>query len=492
MYSTFPPGAIPGIAPGHLFASTPYGSSGPFLGPHSASSFLHHTNHLGYLGSTTSAQKLNFSNPDHSGTTAESNHGSSYVPASYHQEMFLLVQTVYHQQNVLQSQMSQLCLAVQNLQSSMSLLLSTSAGANDRGMATFTQPASQQQQYRSPHNVVAPPPQERGPSAEQRSTPQQDHASVATEPIVPRPTTPAAQVQPTHLFVAPSSASESIPLDPNPRRSPSKRAGLASPPRQVVAAPTTTAVTNAIFQDSFTKDDRLPSEVSRSSTPRPIASGTAHQTSVPPSPQQVLVSWDPKKYSRSSSVGSGSHNTSGIIITAQQQQVPTVVLGGTRSSGRSASQQSIDQHDAARHRQYHPHEQSYVDDRSIIDQHLHHQSSSTASVAEVAEPYPSYSSQQSSYLPRHAPKILERVFAGSSTGAGGSQNSSASDVRAHPGVLASRYTAPAATASSSRELPPRSTGGGAAAYPSYHDVSLSDDGYMSMDSAQYMQRFHLK
>ncbi|CUG91235.1 Hypothetical protein, putative, partial [Bodo saltans] len=276
----------------------------------------------------------------------------------------------------------------------------------------------------------------------------------------------------------------------------------------------TTDITNAIFQSSSVARpyDEPHSQMSRNSTPpRKAATTSTPITNVPPSPQQVVVSWDPKKYSRSSSVGSGgSHNTSSVVAP-HAQQVPTVVLGGARSSGRSASQQS-DQQDAARQRPYASLQQhhSYTDDRDHINPHQRyhrtiHQLTDDRDHIESTSTLPPYHSstadgvssepyqQQSAYLPRHAPKILERVFGGNT-----SHNSSASDVRAHPGVQSSRYNASATTTtttapSSTTLLPPRNVSMGGAAYtPSYHDVSLSDDGYMSMDSAQYMQRFHLK
>lgn len=498
MYSTFPPGVIPGIAPGHLFASTPYGThSSAFLG-HSSGGYLpgqslfHPSLHnSGYLGTSTAhGQKLNFSNPDHSGTTTtESQHASSsFHPAQ--QEMFLMLQTMYHQQQVLQSQMNQLCLSVQHLQSSMSILLSSSISGGGGGAgigASSTQLPSQLHSSRSQKDS-----QERRESSSDHQTAQSDQTTSAPE----RPTTPPAQVHPTHLFVASSaSTADAVSLDPNPHRSPSKR-GLASPPRPAATAPSTTDITNAIFQSSSVARpyDEPHSQMSRNSTPpRKAATTSTPITNVPPSPQQVVVSWDPKKYSRSSSVGSGgSHNTSSVVAP-HAQQVPTVVLGGARSSGRSASQQSDQQDATARQRPYASLQQqhhSYTDDRDHIESTstLPPYHSSTADGVS-SEPY----QQQSAYLPRHAPKILERVFGGNA-----SHNSSASDVRAHAGVQSSRYNASATTTtttapSSTTLLPPRNVSMGGAAYtPSYHDVSLSDDGYMSMDSAQYMQRFHLK
>lgn len=477
MYSTFPPGIIPGVAPGHLFASSPYGGGGaPFI------PFHHATNSTSFLGGA-STQRLNFSNPDQSSSHTDPNS----THAVHNQEMMLMLQTMYHQQNVLQSQMNQLCLAMQQLQSSVAALAvggadrfrGTSATSTDlhRGgtagepcPSASTRPerpshaSNQEVQHQSDQLGVA-----RRSHSSDRCDPQATDEDVDAEEGEHQRATPVSQVCPTHMFVAGNSGS-ALPLDPNPRRSPSKR-GMPTPPRQVEhnAAASGASCSAALLSSGGVVGDEGPT---MSSSSHRITS-----SNVPPSPQQVVVTWDPKKYSRSSSVGSASHNNS----TSIQQTPPMVVLGGGgRISSQEAANDELHPPRSLPHRNMAqtPTHNDIPSDQFVDDRVALGRIGPAVSEMQRGDAVATHSHHQ--YLPRHAPKILERVLPAAS---GASHNSSASDVRSSSQPTTFRAV----------PLHPPYRGPPHAPYSgSYHDVSLSDDGYISMDSAQYMQRFHLK
>ena len=434
MYATFPTG-ISGLPPGHLFASTPY------ISPAYSSGGPGNSSSLG-------GQRLNFS----SSQLPHQGEASSEVNLQ-HQQIMLTIQTVYQQQLVLQSQLNQMCLAMQQMQATLGQLAADPNRAHHTS-AGYGAPASE-----GPRSGEAAPSatSDRVPPQASSALHHHHHGNTSTTHSDTRryssglseyplqqgawdadadaragedynqSSTPVSQVVPDA-----QQQGSRVHLDP-PRRSPSKR-GSSTPSRaHRVESPPPPALATS------------PSRHSTQSVH--VATPAASPPSPTPPSQPVVLTWDPKKYSRSSSVGSAnSHASQPQHHTASHPLVPTPLHGvAPRQSGSgvaSAADQSADSIASSQHATQHvaPIGSSFSDDR------LNHP---------IAQPR------------QHAPpKILERVI--------GKQN------------------APLYQPSTLGRPPSGPPGGSGPTSTSYHDVSLSDDGYMSMDSAQYMQRFHLK
>lgn len=365
---------IPGITPQHLFASTSPMHSAQSA-PSGRQSFMPNVSLNAGVGSTSFADL-----------------SASHPSSIEFQQLSALVQTIFHQQQVLQSQLNQVMLAIHQTQAMIAQQQPTPVPHEHRSGNTS-----------SLHDVRF------GPAAEQRVS----HDTSATSSVKP---THSTQEQAVALLVPRSSTGSGV-KNMNHVTAQDTSDERATTPISVVTPPSLSEPPKrSPSKPAFSTPSRV--DV-RSSPPPQLPQALAPPAPLSPAPHQVVLTWDPKRYSRSNSVTSSS--------SAHQQHTDTNNVNPLLST-------TFGLHNTSAHR-----------------------SQSTTS-----QPQKGPSANQSIESNTSAPAFID------------------DRLRPPPRIV----ERPAAT----HTAPPRSQ----APLINFHDVSLSDDGYVSMDSAQYMQRYHLR
>lgn len=517
--SMSPPLVLPGLSPGQLFASSVGSSysSIPRGGGGSAPASSGKA-HIGAAAASNESRSRDGTapppplHPTHAAWQQQMLAMHQQV-LSGQQQMQAMLQTLYHQQLALQSQVNQVVLSLQPLQmggpSSSHFMMSTSqnefasypseampppsSASNSRmhlhatdtngtqngfddGSMPLGQPSAHvaAHQQRHHHDERA---MQHSTNGTDFAQPVEESASFSCTPPETQPAddaagrrTPVQQVE-----LQPANVQR---VDP-PRRSPSKPATgtqalkeryahedpvvlRLTPNDNTHRSPephrsTTSAMTENIGQQSL-------------AATAPSSSSAAFPLPSQGSDGGVALSWHPKRYSRSSSVNSSvSHPNTTTSASGTHEQRP--------ATPRSSSSTGLGIATAAQPFATNP----LLATQRLSSNHLH--IPSAANATDTSTPSNTYDA----YLPRRPFVTSQNVSVSSIEDPYTAPSSRPVELQGRAGesrLPASMHTLYAANRPLA--VPQRATS------TAMHDVSLSDDGYISMDSAEYMRRFHLR